>query len=261
MRETSTRSNRENSSSRPIPLNAIAFGTGALVVLGLSRRSKAGTALATAAGVLAFTAAKSQLSNFPTTARATFLVNAGADKAYELWRRFENLPRFMAHVKSIRALDDSRSEWVAKGLLGQEIRWTAEMTEDFPNQRIAWSSLPDSDVMHRGFVEFRPDPLGRGTFVTAEVQYDGMSAVGSALASLLGKHPEFMVREDLRRFKALLEAGEVATTVGQTHGPRGVHGHVEQVLFRETSNHPYPQFVSETSSPDSTLTSAITRSA
>jgi uncharacterized membrane protein len=261
MRDTPVRSNRENSMSLPIHPNAIAFGTGALVMLGLSRRSKTGAALATAAGVLAFTAAKSQLSNSPKIAKATFLVNTGADKAYEIWRRFENLPRFMAHVKSIRELDDKRSEWVANGPLGREIRWTAEITEDVPNQRIAWRSLPDSDVKHSGFVEYRPDPLGRGTFVTAEVRYDGMTAAGSGLASLLGKHPEFMVREDLRRFKALLETGEVPTTVGQTHGPRGVHGRVEEVLFRETSNHPHPQSVSAASSPGSALTSPLTRSA
>lgn len=262
MREISARSNRENSVSLPIHPNAIAFGTGALVVLGLSRRSKAGAALATAAGLLAFTAAKSsRLSTSPKTAKATFLVNTSPDKAYELWRRFENLQRFMAHVKSIREVDDKRSEWIAKGPLGREIRWAAEITEDIPNQRIAWRSLPDSDVKHTGFVEFRPDPLGRGTFVTAEVRYDGMTAAGSGLASLLGKHPEFMVREDLRRFKALLESGEVPTTMGQTHGPRGVRGRVEQMLFRETTNHPYPQSVSAAGQPGLTLTSPLTRSA
>jgi len=81
--------------------------------------------------------------------------------------------------------------------------------------------------------------------VTAEVNYTVPGgAVGSLFATLAGKDPEFMIREDLRRFKALLEAGETPTTVGQTHGPRGVHGHIEQVLFRETSNHPQPQAAS-----------------
>jgi hypothetical protein len=69
-------------------------------------------------------------------------------------------------------------------------------------------------------------------------------ALGSGIATLMGKHPAFMVREDLRRFKALLETGETPTTVGQTHGPRGIHGHLEQVLFRETSNPPQPQAAS-----------------
>ena len=89
---------------------------------------------------------------------------------------------------------------------------------------------------------FRPDPQGRGTFISANVEYAiPGGAFTSGLAALFGKNPEFVVREDLRRFKQLLETGEVPTTVGQTHGPRGIHGHTEQVLFREKTNLPHPQ--------------------
>ncbi len=124
----------------------------------------------------------------------------------------------------------------------REIRWNAEITEDTPNQRIAWRSLPNSDVQTSGSVDFRPDPQGRGTFVSANVQY-GLPGgpLTSGLAALFGKNPEFVVREDVRRFKQLLETGEVPTTRGQTHGPRGIHGHTEQVLFREKTNLPDPQ--------------------
>jgi uncharacterized membrane protein len=178
----------------------------------------------------------------PQTTRATFLVNAEAQKAYDLWRNFENLPKFMAHLQSVGKRDEQRSAWVAAGPMGREIRWTAEITADEPGKRIAWRSLPGSDVQTAGSVEFRPDPQNRGTFVTAEVVYGAPGgSLGRGLVALMGKHPQFMVREDLRRFKALLETGETPTTVGQTHGPRGIHGHVEQVLFRETSNHPQPQ--------------------
>lgn len=245
MKQPSTRSSQQASSSLPFGPKTMALGAGALIVYGLSRRSKAGTAIATAGGVLAFTAAKSQLAHSQNSTRATFLINASADKAYEWWRNFGNLPRFMVHLKSVRVLDDKRSEWVASGPMNRDIRWTSEITEDLPNQRIAWRALPGSDVKNSGFVEFRPDPQHRGTFVTAEMQYGvPAGAIGMGIATLLGKHPEFMVREDLRRFKALLEAGEAPTTVGQTHGPRGVYGHIEQVMFRETSNHPQPQAVS-----------------
>ena len=76
----------------------------------------------------------------------------------------------------------------------------------------------------------------------AHVEYEHpLGSAGRALITALGKNPEFVVKEDLRRFKALLEAGETPTTVGQTHGPRGLHGHMSQTLFRETSNHPLPQ--------------------
>jgi uncharacterized membrane protein len=217
-------------------------GAGALIIYGLSRRSKSGTALATAGGVLAFKAATSQSSNHSSSAKATFLVNTTPQEAYELWRNFENLPRFMSHLKEVRVLDDRRSEWTARGPLDREVRWHAEITEDRENERIAWRTVPGSEIPNGGFVEFRADPQNRGTFVTAQVQYSlPGGAVATGLAAVFGKHPEFMVREDLRRFKALVETGETPTTAGQTHGPRGIHGHTEQILFRETSNHPRPQ--------------------
>jgi uncharacterized membrane protein len=219
----------------------ILLGASALVLYGLSRRSKPGMILATAGSILAFNAAKTQSSSLQST-KAVFLVNAPAQKAYDLWRRLENLPRFMAHVKSVHILDEKRSEWVAVGPMDRDVRWKAEITEDNPNQRIAWRSLPDSDIQTNGSVDFRPDPQNRGTFVTAEFQYSIPGGIlGRGIATVTGKDPEFTVREDLRRFKALLEAGETPTTIGQTHGPRGIHGRTEQILFRETSNHPQPQ--------------------
>jgi uncharacterized membrane protein len=231
----------QNSSQLPFGPTTILLGAGAAILYGLSRRSKSGAAVATAGGVLAFAAAKSHSSS-PQSARATFLVNASPQKAYDLWHNFENLPRFMVHLKSVRRLEDKRSEWIARGPMDREIHWNAETTEDTPNQRIAWKTLPGSDIQTSGSVQFCPDPHNRGTFVTAEIQYSlPGGALASVPASIFGKHPEFLIREDLRRFKALLEAGEIPTTVGQTHGPRGLHGHVGQVLFRETSNQPQPQ--------------------
>jgi uncharacterized membrane protein len=205
----------------------------------LTRRSKAGTALAAASGLLAFKVA--QGSSTKSDTHPVFLLNASAEQAYTLWRDFAGLPRFMVHLKSVREFDNRRSEWVALGPGGREICWNAEITEDTPNQRIAWRSLPNSDVLTNGSVDFRPDPQGRGTFVSANVQY-GFPGGGLAtgLAALFGKNPEFVVREDVRRFKQLLETGEVPTTRGQTHGPRGIHGKTEQILFRET-NLPDPQ--------------------
>jgi uncharacterized membrane protein len=234
------------SSQLPFGPKGLLLGAGALIVYGLSRRSKSGTLLATAGGVLAFKAATSKSVSTQHAAKATFLINSSPEKTYDLWRNFENLPRFMSHLKSVRVLDNGLSEWVADGPMDREVRWTAEITEDRRNERISWRATPGSEFENSGFVEFRADPQKRGTFVTAEVQYSlpgGAAAAG--LATLLGKHPEFVVREDLRRFKALAEAGESPTTSGQTHGPRGVHGHVEQFLFRETNNHPRPQAPAE----------------
>ncbi|HTF63377.1 MAG TPA: SRPBCC family protein [Edaphobacter sp.] len=236
--ETSSRS----SYGLPFGTKSILVGAGALIAYGFSRRSKTGAALATAGGVLAFRAITSKANAAHSSARASFLLNASPQKAYDLWRNFENLPRFMSHLKSVRVLDGNHSEWIARGPLDQDVRWNAEITEDRQNERISWRALPGSDVENSGFVEFRADPQNRGTFVTAEVRYDlPGGSLGVGLATLLGKNPDFVVREDLRRFKALVEAGETPTTVGQTHGPRGIHGYSEQILFRETNNHPQPQ--------------------
>ncbi len=239
MQQSSAFSNKP-SLQLPFGPGALVLGATALVAYGLTRRSKAGTAIAAAGSLLAYKAA--QAPSNKTTTHAVFLVNASPEQAYRLWRNFAGLPRFMVHLKSVRELEGRRSEWVALGPGQREIRWVAEITEDTANQRIAWRSLGNSEVHTRGSVNFRADPQGRGTFVSANVEY-GIpgGSLTSGLAALFGKHPEFVVREDVRRFKQLLESGEVPTTLGQTHGPRGIHGHTEQVLFREKTNLPDPQ--------------------
>ncbi|GAA3761857.1 SRPBCC family protein [Terriglobus aquaticus] len=229
-------------SSRQLPFGpkTLVIGASALVAFGLTRRSKAGTALAAVGGVLGYQAAKASPATSNT--KVAFLVNAPADQAYKLWRNFSGLPRFMVHLQSVRELDARRSEWVASGPAQRQIRWNAEITEDTPNQRIAWRSLPGSDVQTSGSVEFRADPQGRGTFVTVDMQYAVPGGpLSTGVAALFGKNPDFVVREDMRRFKQLLETGEVPTTRGQSHGPRGIHGQAAQVLLREKANLPDPQ--------------------
>ena len=238
-------SNDANRSSfQSVSQFGVIAGASALALYGLFRRNKTGLALATAGGLVAYNykQARSQTQSSKQTATAVFRVNATSNEAYRLWHNFENLPRFMAHLAAVRVLDDRRSEWTAKGPLDSCVRWSAEITEDKPNRRIAWRSLPGSQLETSGWVEFRDDPQGRGSTVRAQVEYSNpVGALGIGLFTAMGKNPNFVVKEDLRRFKALLEAGETPTTVGQTHGPRGLHGHAEQVLFRETSNHPSPQ--------------------
>ncbi|HEY0794488.1 MAG TPA: SRPBCC family protein [Acidisarcina sp.] len=235
-------SNNGNSSSLSVTQFGVLAGAGALVLYGLIRRSKAGLALATAGGLVAYQQARSQSQSTKQTATAVFRINSTPARAYEIWRNLEGLPRFMAHLESVKVLNDRYSEWTAIGPLDTKISWTAEIIEDTPNERIAWQSIAESEIQTSGWVEFQKDPQGRGSMVRAFVEYSNpLGALGRSLLSVLGKNPDFVVKEDLRRFKAIVEAGEVPTTVGQPHGPRGVHGHIEQALFRETSNHPAPQ--------------------
>jgi uncharacterized membrane protein len=149
------------------------------------------------------------------------LLNTTPDKAYQFWRDFENLPRFMRHLDSVTVHDDRRSRWIARGPAGSQVKWDAEIIHDRPNEYISWRSLPGSDVDMNGFVQFRPAHPDRGTVITAELHYHNFrGALALACSKMLLKDPQFLITQDLRRFKALLETGEVPTTEGQTHGPR-----------------------------------------
>jgi uncharacterized membrane protein len=127
----------------------------------------------------------------------------------------------MRNLQSVKVIDDRHSEWRALGRLGMDIEWAAEIVEERDNEWIVWRSLEGSDIDCRGSVHFREAVGKRGTIVTAAMQYrPPAGAVGKTVATMLGKDPQFMLREDLRRFKALIESGEVPNVQGQTHGPR-----------------------------------------
>lgn len=171
-------------------------------------------------------------------AMASFSVRSSVQRAYREWRKFENLPHFMRHLKSVTPESGSRShQWVGGGPLGSRFRWRTEIVDDIEGERISWCSLPGSLVQNSGMIEFRQGAPDRGIVITLRMLY-GFPAgtLGRVFATAMGRSPEFTVREDLRRFKAFLETGEVPTTAGQPHGPRGVHGHIMNTLLRETSN-------------------------
>jgi uncharacterized membrane protein len=142
-------------------------------------------------------------------------INRSPEELYAFWRHFENLPRFMPNLESVTVQDDRRSHWVAKAPFGASVAWDAEITEDVPNRRIAWRSLPTADVANSGEVDFLPAVGGRGTDVRVRIDYQppgGRLALG--LARLFGEAPEQRVREDVRRFKQLMETGEIASNAG-----------------------------------------------
>jgi uncharacterized membrane protein len=151
----------------------------------------------------------------------TLAVNRSREDCYRMWRDLESLPRFMSHLKSVQVIDDRRSHWVAGGPADSAVEWDAEITRDEPNALLSWRSLPDSEVRHAGSVRFLAAPPGRGTLVSVTMQYEPPAgSLGVTFARLFGEAPEQQVRDDLRQFKQLLEAGEIATIEGQSHGPR-----------------------------------------
>src|SRR3954462_15012119 len=111
-------------------------------------------------------------------------------QVYSFWRAFENLPRFMQHLEDVEIVNDRRSRWTAKAPGGGVVEWTAEVTQDVPNQLIAWHSLPESEIRTSGTVRFRQAPADRGTELTVELNYDAPAgALGTAVAKMFGEEP------------------------------------------------------------------------
>jgi uncharacterized membrane protein len=204
---------------------------GALTLIGLSKRSKSGVAIAAAGGLLSFAGAKAGVRQREMMASSSILLNCTPEQAYQFWSNFENLPLFMRHLESVTLIGESRSRWTAIGPLGKRVRWDAEIAFDRKDDVIAWRSLPDSEIYADGIVKFRNAPANRGTIITVVVVYQPPAgAIGGALTRILGKDPSFMMRQDLRRMKALIETGEIPTVEGQTHGPRSVVAGLARVM-------------------------------
>lgn len=149
-------------------------------------------------------------------------VNRPRDQLFRIWRNFENLPRFMKHLKSVRVDPDSkgrRSHWVAMAPMGLKIDWDSEIVEERENELLAWRSVSGLTVQSMGRVEFKDAPAGRGTILHVSMQYNPPAgSMGAAFARLFGEEPGQQIREDLRHFKQIMEAGEMATVEGQPSG-------------------------------------------
>lgn len=137
-------------------------------------------------------------------------INRPIEQLYRFWRNLENLPQFMRHLESVDKVTDTISHWRAKGPAGTVVEWDGEIFNEIPNKLIAWRSLEGADVVSAGSVHFDPVAGGQGTRVTVHLQYSPPGGkVGAAIAKLFGSDAETEIREDLRRFKQILEAGEV----------------------------------------------------
>jgi uncharacterized membrane protein len=217
-----------------------AVGGGLLALYGLTRGTPGGVALALVGGALVFRGATghseiyhalnintatndnpnvSVKSGAGIKVEKSVTINKPAEEIFRFWRNFENLPRFMNHLESVRVVDDKRSHWVAKAPAGTTVEWDAEINNEKENEMIAWRSLENADVPNAGSVHFQPAPGGRGTQVRVSLKYDPPGGiVGAAIAKLFGKNPEQQIDEDLRRFKQVMETGETPPTEGQPSG-------------------------------------------
>jgi uncharacterized membrane protein len=224
------------------------IGGAALTVFGLSRRTFGGLGLAAVGGALMHRGLTGHCSAYralgidtteprgpENSVRAqhgvkveeTVVIFRPREDLYRFWRDFSNLPKIMRYLQSVQDLPGGRSHWVAKGPMDVPVEWDAEVITDRPDELIGWRSVGDSLIDTAGSVHFLPTPDGRGTEVRVALKYDPPAGkLGDAIASLLGRSPAREIREDLRRFKSLMESQVVVGTQGQpmtkteaAHGP------------------------------------------
>jgi uncharacterized membrane protein len=211
-------------------------------------RERLGAAVAAVAGVTALdilVGSKLGAQNGPSRSpqarvrvEEVVTINRSMNEVYRAWRDFERFPSFMRHLESVTVLDDRRSHWTAKAPAGMSVEWDAEIVQDREAEWLAWRSLPGSQIDNSGSVRFSAAPGARGTEVRVQLEYAPPAGrLGRGIAFLFGEEPEQQIREDLRRFKQLLEAGEIALSDGmglwraaqpakradQVHDYAGVH--------------------------------------
>jgi uncharacterized membrane protein len=163
--------------------------------------------------------AKSSPNKKDTVTKQVCTVARDREAVYKFWRRFENLAFFMTDLKSITQTSETNSHWIYELPGGKTIEWDAVITEDVSPERIRWETLEGSDFQHKGTVSFLPAMGNQGTEVAVTMTYRMAGGkVGAALAKMLGNAPDQRIQEDLRRFKAVMECGELPVIQGQPMG-------------------------------------------
>jgi uncharacterized membrane protein len=193
-----------------------------------------GGGAAAGAAVLGFSLARSG-RRVERAVHHAVTVNRPPDEVYRAWRRLEDLPRVLPHLDRVEQLDERRSHWVARAPRGRTVCWDAEIDADEPGRELAWHSVGGAGLPGHGRVAFRPAPRLGGTEVRLDLTYRPPAGrLGLAAARMVGEEPEQELRAGLRRFKSLLEAGEVITVEGQPSGRGRVASRVAAAVGHRT---------------------------
>ena len=140
----------------------------------------------------------------------TVTIGKPRQELYAVWRDFARFPEFMDNVREIVKLDEKRSRWAIEAPMGATVEVITRIVEDVPGETIAWVSEPDSQIETEGRVEFADAPPGRGTYVRLLIRYKPPAGtLGQLLAKVMQREPNVQARRDLRRFKQLMETGEI----------------------------------------------------
>ena len=138
-------------------------------------------------------------------------ISRPASELYQFWRDQSQLAEVMENVVSIVPEGADRFRWTVKAPGDREVSWVAAITNDIPDRELTWQSEDGGDIANSGRVRFE-DAGERGTVVRATIAYDPPAGiVGQIVAKLFQREPRIQSRRDLRRFKQLMEAGEIAS--------------------------------------------------
>jgi uncharacterized membrane protein len=164
--------------------------------------------------------------------RESVFIARPREQLYGFWREFSNLSKVMSHVERVDVIDARRSRWLVSLPLGKELHWKSTVTEDRPNERIAWKADDDADVPNSGWVEFR-DAGARGTEVIVQIAYEPPGGeLGRSLVRLWPASPGALLKNDLQQFKRRVESGEIglqgsgrgtSPTAATPQGPSAQH--------------------------------------
>ena len=212
------------------------IGGAGLAAWGLARRDKGGLGIAAIGGTMMYWGATGHCNLYQTLGRNTaprgyakgtgskagvpyelgirvdheVRINRPVEHVYKFWRNLENLPRFMQLLRRVEMRSDRTSHWVVRGPAGIDVEWDAEIVNDIENQVIGWRSLPGSQVDNGGSVRFESMPDGT-TAVRISLQYNPPAGtLGAWVARYFGEDPEHTIREDMQRFRELMETGTIS---------------------------------------------------
>ena len=145
--------------------------------------------------------------------QAVVTVNKPIGEVYAFWKDPSNFGRFMDQIDSVQVTSGGRSHWKAKAPAGLGVEWDAEVVTDRPNELLSWQSVDGSDLRNTGTVKFRKASGGRGTEVELEMDFQPAGgAAGGKIAKMLEVIPKTQLKNDLRRFKQLMEIGEIVVS-------------------------------------------------
>ncbi|MFF3307605.1 SRPBCC family protein [Streptomyces sp. NPDC002952] len=184
------------------------------------RRTAFVTAAVAAIAVTDVYAAVSRSSrSTPMELTASTTLMRSPDEVYAHWQQLDRLPDFMAHLDEVRSTGGGTSHWKASAPFGKTVEWDAEIVEDVPGRILAWRSLEGADIANSGEVRFAPAPGDRGTEVHVTLRYElPAGSLGKAVARYFGEEPSQQLDDDLRRFKQVVETGEVVRSEGAPGG-------------------------------------------